>query len=77
VELKQPDSNVALHIASARGHAKAVEVLLEFGSDVNPEGSHGRTPLDLAIGFQHNEVIKLLIDNGAVSQNKDKMILND
>ena len=59
------------------GHARAVEVLLEFGSDVNPEGSHGRTPLDLAIGFQHNtEVIKLLIDNGH-SQNKDKMILND
>ncbi len=77
VELKQPDSNVALHIASARGHVKAVEVLLQFGSDVNVKGSRDRTPLDLAIGFQHSEVTKLLIDNGAISENNNNMILND
>ena len=46
---------------------------------MNVEGSRDRTPLDLAIGFQHSEVTKLLIDNaGHKNENNNNMIkLND
>jgi ankyrin repeat protein len=46
-------------------HTATLELLVEAGADVNLVDSQGRTPLQLAIGSGHIEMVKLLKSAGA------------
>lgn len=51
--------------AASAGHYEVVEVLLEYGADVNVTMSHMHTPLMSAARNNHTPVVKLLCENGA------------
>lgn len=53
-----------LHIASRKGLKDCVSLLLSFGADVNAV-NYAHTPLYYACKFNHIDVTKLLIENGA------------
>jgi len=57
-----PDGDTCLHIASHRGNARAVELLINAGLDVNRQGDMGYTPLHYA---RSKEIVTLLLANGA------------
>ncbi|GCB62653.1 hypothetical protein scyTo_0014521 [Scyliorhinus torazame] len=58
--------HACLHIAAMKGDCEIVERLLALGANINAqEPSSGRTPLHLAVEFQHREVVQLLIEHGA------------
>ena len=56
----------ALHAAARRGDEEAVRILLGAGVSRDPKGGlHQKTPLFLAAGEGHAEVVRLLVANGA------------
>ena len=74
VEPRGHFGNVPLHSAAYYGDLEMVQVLLEYGADVNTKNSVGCTPLDFAsLGGRHNEprVARLLIEHGADPNTRD------
>lgn len=55
----------ALHLATASGNSKCVEILLEHGFDVNSIDTNGRTALMHASSLGSADLIRLLLDRGA------------
>lgn len=49
-----------LHVAASTGRAAAVELLLAAGADARAERDDGKTPLQLAEDYDHEEVAELL-----------------
>lgn len=62
----------ALHFAASNDQARAVEVLLDFGADIETRTSLGETPLHVAIAHESLAVARALVDRGA-----DVMALSD
>lgn len=65
-----PESrHVALALAAQHGHTEVARLLLDAGEDpnrYNPEGFHSHsTPLHQAVGSNHLDVVKLLVERGA------------
>ena len=58
-----------IHDAAKTGDLAGVQAELDKGVDVDVDdsswGSWGETPLQLAARYSHNEIVELLIDNGA------------
>ena len=69
VNIKGYFGYTALMLASEMGHTEIVEMLLEKGANVNAKANNGWTALMKAsrfpVGQQHEEIMKLLIRNGA------------
>ncbi len=59
------EGKTALHVASANGHSKTVDLLAKSDASVDAFDGDGRTPLWLAAYFDHPEVITALFENGA------------
>lgn len=57
--------------AVVKGDLETVKKFIEYGADVN-ETSGGVTPLMLAARFNHVEIVKLLLENGARIETKDE-----
>ncbi|CAN1245782.1 Protein VAPYRIN [Linum grandiflorum] len=57
-----------LHIAIARGRADLVQLLLEFGPDVESRGRSGSTPLEVASGSGESLIFELLLAHGASTE---------
>eukprot|EP00825_Cyclidium_porcatum_P051540 TRINITY_DN9516_c0_g1_i2.p1 TRINITY_DN9516_c0_g1~~TRINITY_DN9516_c0_g1_i2.p1 ORF type:complete len:377 (+),score=58.27 TRINITY_DN9516_c0_g1_i2:753-1883(+) len=55
----------SLHWASKRGHANIVQLLMEYGADVDATDIIGRSPLYFAIQSQQIEIVHLLLKNKA------------
>ena len=66
--------NTPLHSAAYYGDLEMVQVLLEYGVDVNAQSSDGQTPLHFASWGYHDDpgVVRLLIERGADPNTRDE-----
>eukprot|EP00287_Rhodomonas_sp_CCMP768_P025415 CAMPEP_0202831370 /NCGR_PEP_ID=MMETSP1389-20130828/16810_1 /ASSEMBLY_ACC=CAM_ASM_000865 /TAXON_ID=302021 /ORGANISM="Rhodomonas sp., Strain CCMP768" /LENGTH=328 /DNA_ID=CAMNT_0049505113 /DNA_START=53 /DNA_END=1039 /DNA_ORIENTATION=+ len=62
----------ALHLASLRGHRRAVEILIARGANVNLQADFDQTPLHLACYNNHAETAAILLRAGANTELKSK-----
>ncbi|GAB4850689.1 ADP-ribosylation factor GTPase-activating protein agd4 [Ancistrocladus abbreviatus] len=60
-----------VHLACHVGNAVIVELLLQFGADVNMRDFHGRTPLHHCVAKKNNQLAKYLLRRGAHRLIKD------
>ncbi|XP_007045558.2 PREDICTED: ADP-ribosylation factor GTPase-activating protein AGD4 [Theobroma cacao] len=60
-----------LHLACQCGNPVMVELLLQFGADINMRDFHGRTPLHYCISIGNNTFAKHLLRRGARPSIKD------
>ncbi|XVF43426.1 hypothetical protein PTKIN_Ptkin02bG0039200 [Pterospermum kingtungense] len=60
-----------LHLACQCGNPVMLELLLQFGADINMRDFHGRTPLHHCISIGNNTLAKHLLRRGAKSSIKD------
>lgn len=68
------DHTTALLAAALRGHAAAVEALLDCGADVDFESKAGETAIFRAAGKGHADVVQVLITAGAHVDSSDRML---
>ncbi|GHM58550.1 MAG: hypothetical protein sL5_09020 [Candidatus Mesenet longicola] len=59
-----PDGDSLLHLAAAIGEVKAVRYLIEKGVDVNLRNALHHTPLHLAAGAGHKNIVEILVKEG-------------
>ena len=64
---KNSEGQTPLHLASVFGYIKVIEILFDYGEnvDVNPQDNLGRTPLHLACINNQLAVAQLLVRSGA------------
>lgn len=65
---RDKDGATPLHCAAWKGHAKAVELLLNLGAPVNDHSQnthYGTTPLHAAAHGDQKEVVEILLRHGA------------
>lgn len=55
----------ALNLSVQSGHCLVVDLLLNYGADVNAIGHKGSTPLQLAVTNRDEKMVRLLLDKGA------------
>ncbi|XP_042440783.1 ADP-ribosylation factor GTPase-activating protein AGD2-like isoform X1 [Zingiber officinale] len=60
-----------LHLACHVGDPVMVELLLQFGADINFQDIHGRTPLHHCISLKNDSLAKYLIRRGAITSIND------
>lgn len=75
VNTQEPDGNTALHIVTARGDYKAVNVLLMYGACVCLPNAHGKTPLDIARDMKADPEIIDRFEQLAKTQNPNHFSL--
>ncbi|KAL2078560.1 hypothetical protein ACEWY4_026245 [Coilia grayii] len=61
-----------MRVSAVSGDAKMAAVLIRAGADVNVRDRDGKTPLMVAVLNNHEELVKLLLENGADRQAKNK-----
>lgn len=64
-ETQAVPEEMSLHVVAHMGSAKSADVLLESGADVNAVDGSGGTPLHRAVRAQKEEMVTLLLGNGA------------
>lgn len=53
-------------MAANNGHAKVVEVLLDYGSDMEDESNNGKTALHWACFWGHYSAVQLLVNRDTI-----------
>ena len=66
-------SRSALHWACVGGQVKAVQVLIAHNTDVNCSDRDSVTPLIRAVMFGRQDIVEMLIDNGANLSQVDRL----
>lgn len=61
-----------LHVASFFGHSSVIEVLLQYGADMEANDGEGRTPLWWATYNGHEQAVRLLLQKGAAVEVRDR-----
>ncbi|KAI4373166.1 hypothetical protein MLD38_011324 [Melastoma candidum] len=54
-----------LHLACHEGNPVMLELLLQFGADINKQDAHGRTPVHHCVALGNNSLAKFLLKRGA------------
>lgn len=72
LEVKDKESQTALHLAADGGHTECVEVLVACGADVDTLGPERKSPLSLASERGHLGCVKALLHAGAKLESADK-----
>ncbi|KAJ5366656.1 hypothetical protein N7541_000597 [Penicillium brevicompactum] len=65
-------SNRVLHIACHQGHEEIVQMLLDFGADVNAKDRNSNSALATACRLGSKNVVQILLDSGSDVNAKDK-----
>lgn len=60
-----------LHVASRRGHAGVVRLLMQAGAESEEEGASGTTPLIAACAAGHEATVRALLECGAGVETRD------
>jgi hypothetical protein len=69
---RQSDGNTPLHLVCLKGNLDFVELLIQYGADINMQNTvAGKTPLHLAVEEGNEELIQILISNGVDAGIKD------
>ena len=63
--------DMSIHISARKGRVKAVELLLNSGTDIEVKNRYGSTPMYIASARGHIDVVKLLLNHGADIEMKD------
>lgn len=53
------------YITCSAGQSEIVNILIQYGAAVNIQSQNGFTPLYMAAQENHDQVVKLLLNNGA------------
>lgn len=61
------DGHTSMHMASEGGDINVVEILCNYGADMNVITDLSETPMHLAARYGHMEVIKLMISRGCTT----------
>lgn len=56
---------MVLYTNFSAGQSEIVNILIQYGAAVNIQSQNGFTPLYMAAQENHDQVIKLLLSNGA------------
>ncbi|XP_067432056.1 ankyrin repeat domain-containing protein 61-like isoform X1 [Thunnus thynnus] len=64
-EVEGESHQTALHLSVSYAALSAVQILASYGADVNAVDSSGMTPLHMAAGILHKDIIAILIRQGA------------
>jgi|GEM_PF-2280733 len=57
--------NLPLHFTCRHGHLEVVQLLIEYGADVNAQSLNGNTALHIAVKYGHEELVAYLLENNA------------
>ncbi|CAH1799232.1 unnamed protein product [Owenia fusiformis] len=69
---REPKSEATpLHVASAKGYLKVMDVLLKLGVDVDAKDADGWTPLHAAVHWGQEEACKVLVEHMADMEAKN------
>jgi len=60
-----PSGYTALHEAASNGHVAPVDMLLDYGANINARTHNGITPLHEGVTYHETRVVKLLLVRGA------------
>ncbi|XP_072165079.1 protein phosphatase 1 regulatory subunit 12A-like isoform X2 [Diadema setosum] len=63
----------ALHVASAKGYIKVMNILIQTGVDVNAKDNDGWTPLHAASHWGHKEACEVLVEGMCDMDAKNKL----
>ena len=63
--------NKAIHLAAMHNQILTVEVLKEYGADINARSNDGVTPLMYAVKYRHLNMVEWLVENGAIVNSVD------
>jgi len=66
LDTRDEDGETPLHIAAREGHLQAVKQLVALGANINASSDYG-APLDRAALRGHTEVIRFLLEHGAIA----------
>ena len=72
VHARDQDQSTPLHLASSRGNAKTVQLLIKHGADVHVRDQSQSTPLHLASFDGKAKIARLLIQHGADVDARDQ-----
>lgn len=71
LHLHDREKYTPLHVASLRGNTESAKLLVQCGAEVNALSARGETPLLLACKSGNLDLIKFLLENGAIETLKD------
>jgi hypothetical protein len=68
---RSPLHTVAAEGPMAEGHLQAFQMLIEHNPDIHTQTDHGASPLHLAAASSHIDILRVLLDRGAIPDARD------